>query len=111
MYQFFISDYFKRQIKKYNKKYRSLTSDITLFLESFDPNIHISLGEGVYKARISVSSMNKGKSKSFRLVLLLIQQKNFITPIVFYYKGDKESISKREIQYHLDQIAKELKNL
>ena len=79
------------------------------FLEKKNNNVHI--GHSVYKIRLKSSNLNRGKRNSFRLIILLIEVDNIITPITMYFKGDKENISKKEISYHEKTTINELKLL
>ncbi len=108
MYQFVVPEYFRKQIKKYVKKHRSLLGDVIFCLKNFDPESHTNLGEDVYKIRLMVSDMKKGKRNSFRLIVVLVRHKDTLIPLTLYYKGDQDSISKREIQEHFKFVMREL---
>lgn len=108
MYQFVVPQYFRKQIKKYAKKHRSFLGDVIFCLKNFDPKNHTHLGEDVYKIRLMVSDMKKGKKNSFRLIIVLVHQKGTLIPLTLYYKGDQDSISKREIQEHFKFAMREL---
>ena len=110
-YRYYISTHFKRQLKPYLKKHRSLLDDVIDVLKTFDPRCHIALGADIYKIRLKSSDVPKGKSKSFRLIVLLITIENLISPVAIYFKGDQETISKREIKYHIDIIRSELETV
>ncbi len=108
MYSIVISKYFKSQIKKYLKKYGFFLEELIVCLETFDPNQHVHLGEGAYKVRFANSNLKKGKRNSFRLIILLLKTEDIITPIVLYYKGDQEVITRREIKYHVERVKTEI---
>ena len=109
MHQYFISLHFKKQLKLYLKKHRGLLNDVISALKHFDKKTSIALGENTYKIRFRATNLPKGKNKSFRLILL-IEDENFITPIAIYFKGDKETITRREIRYHVEMIRMEVEN-
>lgn len=111
MYQYFISKYFKKKAKKYLKKHRSLLTDLISCLKKFNINSSINLGDNTYKLRVASRDLKKGKSKSFRIIILLIKRKNLITPIALFFKGDRENISKAEILIHAKEVRSELKEL
>ncbi|MCK5510587.1 type II toxin-antitoxin system RelE/ParE family toxin [Candidatus Parcubacteria bacterium] len=108
MYQIIISPCFRKQLKKYAKKYRCLKNEIILVLENFDKQLWTHIGNNAYKIRLKIKDIPKGKSKSFRLVILIIETEKFITPIVLYFKGDRENISKKEINDMIEEILFEL---
>ena len=108
--QYVITEYFKKHLKAYLKKYRSLLEDVICALENFDHRTSISLGYGTYKVRIKSSDLNKGKSGGFRLIILILEVNQLITPIVIYFKGEKSDISKEEILFHAAFVQKELES-
>ena len=101
--------YFAHQLKRYSKKYRSLKDDLIVFLECFDARQHQSLGRGLYKARLRVRSIARGKNASFRIIILLVQHQSIIVPIVLYFKGDREDITEKEINNHLEKVLSDLR--
>jgi len=109
MYKIVILPHFYKQLKRYSKKYRHLKNSITKTLESFNKKQHISLGKNVYKIRLKTKDVSKGKSKSFRLIVLLIEVENYLVPITLYFKGNQASITKKETNRHLEIILGELK--
>lgn len=109
MYRVIISDHFKKQIKRYIKKYPHFKEDIFAALKSFNKQQSIYIGNNLYKLRFKSSDIHKGKSKSFRAIVLLVEIEDFITPIAVYFKGDKEDITRKEINEQLGLIIWELK--
>ena len=108
MHQPIILPHFYKQLKQYAKKYRHLKSSIIETLENFNKKQHTSLGKNVYKIRLKTKDISKGKSKSFRLIVLLIEVKNYIVPMTLYFKGKQASITKKEINRHLKIILEKL---
>ena len=108
IYDFRITSYFSKQLKPYVKKFRHFKDDILLVLNEFDKSKHTYLGNGVYKARLKSRDLPRGKSKSFRLIIFLLEEANLLAPIAIYFKGGKETTSKEEINYHLAMTVKEL---
>jgi len=108
MYQNKILPHFKKQLKKLTKKYGNLPNDTITILTNFNKQSSVFLGNSIYKIRIKSSDINKGKSKGFRLIIFIIELEKIIYPILIYYKGDKENVSKREIKYHLECTINEI---
>lgn len=109
MYQPLILPHFKKQLKQLSKKYRYLKSEVIAVLESFNRVQHQSLGHNLYKVRIKSKDIKRGKDKSFRLVIFVIEVQKYIVPITVYYKGDRKDITKKEINDHLEIILLEAK--
>lgn len=110
MYSVIIVPHFKRQLKPFVKKYPDFKEAVITLLEHFDPRLHDHLGNGIYKARLQVKSLQKGKSKSFRLITLLIEREATIVPVAVYFKGDRATLSKEELELHLQKTLSELKD-
>ncbi len=109
MYQIIISPCFRKQLKNYAKKYRCLKNEVIFALENFDKQSSVHVGNNIYKIRIKTKDIPKGKSKSFRLIILIIEIEKFIVPIALYFKGDRENISKKEINNTMEMILFELR--
>ena len=104
MYHIVILPHFKRQAKPYTKKYRHLKNALIRTLEQFRPDQHAALFNGVYKVRLHSQDIPKGKSKSFRLIVLLVEVDNLLVPITLYFKGDQSNITKKELNDHLEIV-------
>ena len=111
MYKFKILECFKKQIKPHVKKFPKLKQDLLICLENFSQEYAISLGGNNYKIRLKSSDLQKGKNKSFRLIIHLIYDEDLIIPIAIYLKSQKINISKFEINQDLFNAINELKNL
>ena len=108
-YKYTLSRHFVRQTKKYIKKIPNLKEDILACIKNLNKQKKIHLGNGIFKIRLSPSAFNKGKSNAFRLIILVVEIKKIITPIAFYFKGDRDAVSKKEIILHKKIIEHELK--
>lgn len=108
MYKIIALPHFRKQLKKIAKKYRYLKQAIIKTLENFNKKQGAHIGKNVYKIRLKSKDISRGKSKSFRLIVLIIEVKKYLVPITIYFKGDKANISKKEINYHLELILPEL---
>lgn len=109
MSRFWISPHFKKQLKPYCKKHPSLKDDLINTLENFSKIQAVTLGRGVYKLRLKSSDIKRSKSKSFRLIIFVLEMEKLTIPIAIYFKGEQQDISVKEINYHLAIILEELK--
>lgn len=108
MYKYFIAEHFKKQLKVYLKKHRSLLGDVIEALKTFQKERAIPLGANTYKLRLASSNIPKGKSHAFRMIILVLELDNLIAPIAIYFKGDRADISKQEIVNHANAIRQEI---
>lgn len=108
MYQIFLSDHFIREIKKLTKKHTDLPTEIVKVLKKFNKTSAISLGANTYKMRIGSKSAGWGKSKAFRMIVLLVEGDSIISPLTLYPKSERATISRQEIMYHIAMVQREL---
>ena len=99
-YKIELTNNFKKEAKKLIKKYASLRTEIIELGKelSENPTTGIPLGNDVYKIRLAIASKNKGKSGGARVVTFvkIIDKTVFLLSI--YNKGNKDSISDKEIE-------------
>lgn len=110
MYRYLITDHFKRQLKPYAKKYNTILDDTIHSIKNFNPAQSVALGKNVYKLRMRILNLPKGKSNAFRMIILLLENQGLIAPLTIYFKGDLADISRREIKYHADIIRQEIES-
>ena len=94
---------FKRDFKPLFKKYRSLLDDLEQFKKELlkNPGMGDDLGHNTRKIRMAVASKNKGKSGGARIITfdVVVDFNNTdIYLITIYDKGERDSISRKEIE-------------
>jgi mRNA-degrading endonuclease RelE of RelBE toxin-antitoxin system len=102
-FKIFTSENFDKELKKLSKKYPSLKSDFSDFVESLkeNPKQGIPLGKDCYKVRMAIASKGKGKSGGSRVITCIKFVAGSIFLLSIYDKSDKESISDVELNYFL----------
>jgi len=103
-YQTVTTDDFVNKVKVLSKKYRSLKADLIAFEKELlaNPTMGVDLGDNTRKVRMTISSKNKGKSGGARVITctFLVDVINTdIYLLTIYDKGEKENISKKEIEH------------
>lgn len=111
MYQLYLSRYFIKQLKPLIKKYPHLADDLIIQLKKFRNDTAVPLGHSLYKVRIKSSDLAKGKNKSFRTIVYVLEMHSLLAPIAIYYKGDLENISQSKLEYALSMILTEVRSL
>ena len=109
MNRILIARHFKRQLKVHLKKYRSIVDDLADLLDGFDKRHHADLGRGLYKARLKSGDVPRGKNKSFRVVVFVVEVEKLLAPVAIYFKGDRNDMSKKELNDHLEAVLFELR--
>jgi len=99
-YKIELTDNFKKEAKKLIKKYASLRAEIAELGKELaeNPTMGTPLGNDVYKIRLSVTSKNKGKSGGARIISFVKIIDEIVYLLSIYNKGDKDSISDKEIE-------------
>ncbi|MEA5404937.1 type II toxin-antitoxin system RelE/ParE family toxin [Arcicella sp. DC2W] len=99
-YKIELTDNFKKEAKKLIKKYVSLRTELAELGKELaeNPTLGTPLGNDVYKIRLSIASKNKGKSSGARLISFVKIIDETVYLLSIYNKGDRDSISDREIE-------------
>jgi hypothetical protein len=103
---------FLRELKRLNKKYRSLKTDLQHLQDelSANPSAGVDLGRGVRKVRMAIRSKNKGKSHGARVITFtyLLDEANGVINLLYIYdKNERENITAAEIDELLKDIIRE----
>jgi len=99
-YKIEISPNFKKEAKRFNKKYRSLKKDLKELFESLaqNPTQGTPLGHHVYKIRLAIRSKGKGKSGGARVISYVFVKNQTVLLLSTYDKSNKVTISDKEIK-------------
>lgn len=103
---------FERRAKALARKYKSFEKDYNTFLDSLEQNPFqgTSLGNGIYKTRMSISSKGKGKSGGARVLTYNIVETEQGLTIVLLSIFDKSEIENVTDNY-IKSLVKQAKNL
>ena len=99
-----LTDNFKKEAKKLIKKQASLKEEIKVLGQSLEenPKQGTSLGNNVYKIRLSIASKQKGKSGGARIITFVKVENETIYFLTIYSKGEKDTINDNEIKLLLE---------
>ncbi len=102
-----LTDNFKKEAKKLIKKYRSLKKELATLFEELtgNPTMGTPLGQQVFKIRLAISSKGKGKSGGARVITYVRIDEKTVLIFSIYDKGEKDSISDKEIIELLNKYA------
>jgi mRNA-degrading endonuclease RelE of RelBE toxin-antitoxin system len=103
-YKVLLSENFKSEAKKLCKKYNSLKAELDNLFSTLEttPTLGTSIGKGVYKIRLAISSKNKGASGGARIMTFVKITDTTVLLFSIYNKGDKDDITEKEISVLLD---------
>ena len=117
-YKFGYIPSFAKELKTLCKKYKSLKKDFEALKEEIEtnPNIGVSLGDGLRKIRLNISSKNKGKSGGARVIIqeldIIIEEEDAksILFVCIYDKSEYDSVDINIIKEIIEDFRKESSN-
>ena len=104
---------FQRNQKKLRKKFPHIKEDLKSIFEELEKKAPLGdaiplMNSPVYKIRVKNSDIQRGKSGSYRLIYKFDKENNKVTPLIIYFKGDKETASISEINEALESLERDL---
>lgn len=90
---------FKKLFKDLLKKYPSLKGDLNELIDvlAVNPETGISLGHGIFKIRMAISSKGKGKSAGARIITYVVTEDKEVYLVYIYDKSQLENITKQQV--------------
>jgi mRNA-degrading endonuclease RelE of RelBE toxin-antitoxin system len=97
---------FDREAKRLAKKWPSLGADLKKLFAKLaeEPTTGTSLGGDIYKIRLSRTSLGKGKSGGARVMTYVQVVDKVVYLFSIYHKGERSTLSDREIKELLKEI-------
>ncbi|GET30517.1 type II toxin-antitoxin system RelE/ParE family toxin [Prolixibacter sp. SD074] len=98
-----VLDNFKHDAKRLVKKYKSLKSELKVFIEKTEKNgpQGTSIGGGLYKARLAVKSKGRGKSGGMRIIsyheIIVSAENNTVYLVAMYDKSELSTLGNKQI--------------
>lgn len=112
-YEIYLTETFQKSVKVLKKKYRKVKDDMAGAIEALeeDPTIGNPISgwnKEIWKVRTASSDVKKGKRGGFRLIYLWKSGEVTVYLLAAYFKGDKQDVSKKEIEKTLKKLNQEL---
>ena len=100
---------FDRELKRLAKKYPSLKGEYQELIEELkeNPEKGTPLGNNLYKIRLAIASKGRGKSGGARVITYLKTKQENIYLLSIYDKGERDTISDKEIKDTLNSEIEE----
>jgi mRNA-degrading endonuclease RelE of RelBE toxin-antitoxin system len=91
---------FSKELKRLNKKYPSVKSEIIKLVASLkaEPEQGVRLANNCFKIRLSIASKGKGKSGGARVITYVLVNEKSIYLLSIYDKSERESISDKQLR-------------
>lgn len=97
---------FDKELKRLSKKHKSLKEDINDLKKEIkkNPNIGVSLGGGIKKIRLAITSKGTGKSGGARVIsknVIISKSHKKITFVFLWDKGEIENVDIKILKKYL----------
>lgn len=98
-FEIFYTSRFQKELKAIIKKHPDFKATFADFLDALQnqPYQGTPLGKGCYKIRLAVKSKGKGKSGGMRVITFVVSKRKALFLLSIYDKGDKDTLSDKEI--------------
>lgn len=106
-YDVIASKTFQRVSKRLVKKYPSLKKELLDLVERLkdNPKLGTSLGNNIYKIRLSIASKGKGKSGGSRVITYVRTEGKTVYLMTMFDKSEEDNISDKELRDLLREIG------
>jgi mRNA-degrading endonuclease RelE of RelBE toxin-antitoxin system len=93
------SHHFKKSAKTLSKKYPSFKNDLHKLIDDLaeNPTLGTSLGNNLFKVRMSIQSKGRGKSGGARVITCVLYKDEKILLADIYDKGDYSTVDEKQI--------------
>ena len=94
---------FDKEVKRLNKRYRSLKQDLAMLVKELleNPYVGTDLGNGFRKIRLAITSKGKGKRGGARIItlnLILSADETEVGLFYIYDKSERDTITDAELK-------------
>ena len=112
-YEVYLAETFQKCVKILKKKYRRIKEDLVGMIQILKKNPRIGdpvpgWNKKIWKIRTGSSDIKKGKRGGFRVIYLWKAREFKVYLLAVYFKGEKEDLSKKEIEELLRKLNQEL---
>ena len=112
-YDVHLTETFQKSIKALKKKYPHVKDDLLSQIKALeeDPSAGDPIpgwNKEVWKVTVASSDVKKGKRGGYRLIYFWKAGEMKIYLLAVYFKGEKEAITKKEIESLLEKLNQEL---
>jgi mRNA-degrading endonuclease RelE of RelBE toxin-antitoxin system len=113
IYEIYLPRTLQKCVKRLKKKFPHIKDDLSLLFQNLKNNPEIGdpipgWHRKIWKVRVSSRDLKRGKSGAFRVIYAWTAGQPILYPLFIYFKGEKEDITKEEIENLLRKLFLEL---
>lgn len=114
-YSVYLPASFKRSLKLLTRRFPHVREDVCAAIDEIlrHPTLGVVVpgSEGVRKLRIRSTDLKRGKSGGFRLLYIVLSNRELICPLLIYAKSDWGDVTRRELRALLADLKQELTSI
>ena len=112
-YEIYLPQTFQRSVKLLKKKFPHIKDDLSRLFHNLqeDPQIGDPISgwkRKIWKIRAASRDLRRGKSGAFRVIYAWTSGKRVVYPLFVYFKGERENVTKIEIDTLLKKLLSEI---
>ncbi|MBK6409024.1 MAG: type II toxin-antitoxin system RelE/ParE family toxin [Flavobacteriales bacterium] len=97
---------FEKELRPLLKRHRSLAKDLLALQKELEIRAPIgtSLGQGLYKIRLAITSKGKGKSGGARVITYVVTEDHEVYLLSIYDKGDYDTVDTKAMKLVIAEL-------
>ena len=112
-YEIYLPQTFQRCIKFLKKKFPHIKNDLFSLFQNLQKDSELGdsipgWNRKIWKIRASSKDLRRGKSGAFRVIYAWTSGERVVYPLFVYFKGEKQDVTKAEIEALLKKLLVEL---
>jgi len=112
-YEIYLPQTFQKCVTRLKKKFPHIKDDLSPLFQNLQNNPEAGdpipgWHRKIWKVRVSSRDLKRGKSGGFRVIYAWTAGQPILYPLFIYFKGEKEDITKAEIEDLLKKLFLEL---
>jgi mRNA-degrading endonuclease RelE of RelBE toxin-antitoxin system len=114
-YSVYLPDSFKRSLKRLTRRFPHVRADA---IAAIGEVLHLPVlgavvpgSGGVRKLRIRSSDLKRGKSGGFRLLYIVLSDRELVCPLLIYAKSNRGDVTRRDLRALLADLERELDSM
>ncbi len=103
---------FEKELRPLLKRYRSLAKDLGALEKELQTRAPIgtSIGHGLYKIRLAITSKGKDKSGGARVITFVVTEDHEVYLLSIYDKGDYDTVDTKAMKLLVAEMRNQKRN-
>ncbi len=114
-YSVYLPAFFKQSLKLLTRRFPHVREDVCAAIDEIlrYPMLGVVIPGtgGVRKLRVRSTDLKRGKSGGFRLLYIVLSDRELICPLLIYAKSDRKDVTRRELRALLVDLKQEFTSM